>query len=64
MILISFFKNKRKTSSSGKFHAGRTHHNEIITFEYLHVCQILDVATLLGVWGDAGRRWRPGKESE
>lgn len=44
-------KNKAKTNTDSnihRFHAGRTHHNEIIIFEYLQLCQILDGAALVG----------------
>lgn len=39
-----------------RFHAVRAHHNNIIIFEYLQLCQILDVAPLVDWWSNAERR--------
>lgn len=51
-------KKTKKTNTDSnihRFHAGRAHHNEIILFEYLQLCQILDEAALAD-WCDVQRR--------
>lgn len=59
VLCLKLTKNKAKTHTDSnilRFHAGRAHHNEIIIFQYLQLCQILDVAASANWWSDVQRR--------
>ena len=52
-------KNKAKTNANSnmhRFHAASAHYNEMIIFEYVQLCQILDVAALADWCSDVQRR--------
>lgn len=62
VLCFKFTKERAKTNSNSnrlRFHAAGARRNEIIIFEYLQLCQILDVEASVHWWSDVQRRRPP-----